>query len=419
MSSRRSYFTLLLVAASIVACCPLQAAAASRLHVLFACDTADPDLGEGFGLVNDRLLMTFTQNVSPKDLNVAFLNGAELTAKKLKAAIANVPAGAGDSLLVYLACHGNFDPSTGAFFRFSSDQSTVTRAQLTTVLKSRRLQFTALISDACNDYARYPLPQLAASDAGTRHAPLPEVKTQPAFRSLFLSQRGFLDLASSAEGEFAVYFNNYRELLPYKEKGQEPPLSLIQKVRHNRKGGVFSEAFKDFLISERNKPLTWQQLVPVVAAKTLQGYKKEVPDGKIMVQGFPKLQPAQTVTAIEMPKSTGDAINGTNNDSHRNSNNGTTNNTSSDAMSSVNRLGVRCRLQKGKLLVAKVDAGSVADDYRVEVGDVIKAINGAQAENLNSIAKLESQIKKASTFIRVVVVKANGKEQSFTAMLQN
>ena len=88
-------------------------------------------------------------------------------------------------------------------------------------------------------------------------------------------------------------------------------------------------------------------------------------------------------------------------------------------MSSVNRLGVRCRLQKGKLLVAKVDAGSVADDYRVEVGDVIKAINGAQAENLNSIAKLESQIKKASTFIRVVVVKANGKEQSFTAMLQN
>ncbi len=394
-----------------------QADAASKLHVLFACDTADPDLGEGFELVNDRLVSTFVQNVSPRELKLSFVNGSDLTAKKLKAAIANVPAGASDSLLVYLACHGNFDPSTGTFFRFSSDQSVVTRAQLTTLLKSRRLQFTALVSDACNDYARYPLPQKAMLDTGTRNSPPPEIKTQPAFRSLFFSQRGFLDLSSSAEGEFAVYFNNYRELLAYKEKGQEPPLSLVQKVRSNRKGGIFSEALRGLLLSEKSKPLTWQQLIPLVAAKTLQGYKKEVPGGKIMVQGFPKIQPAQTVTAIEMPKSTG-AANNANNNSNQNSNNGTNGNASTGAMSGVNRLGVRCRLQNGKLVVAKVDAGSVADDYRVEAGDVIKAINGAQAENLNSIAKLESQIKKASAFIRVVVVKANGKEQSFTAMLQ-
>lgn len=389
-------------------------AAEPTLHLLLACDSGDPDLGEGFGLVSSRFATTFDKNVAPGQLNLIFLAGSELTAAKLKESIASVPANPDDTLVVYLACHGNFDPSTGSYFTLSDDRSVITRNELTAAVKNRKLKFSAVMTDACNNYARFPLQQKLLESTATPRSPETEITTQPLFRSLFFRQSGFLDLSSSGEGEYAVYFNNYRELLPYKAKGQEPPPALVQKIQSNLKGGIFSEALADLLQKERGKALNWGDIVPQVAAQTLQDYRKEVPDGKMMVQGFPKRQPEQTVTAIELPiPLDAPEISGTNTAGNK-SNSGTN---ATGVMNAKNRLGIRCHLKDGKLVVAQVDPGSVADDYRIAVGDIIEAVNGAMAENLDSIAELDAQLKAASLFIRVVVVRTDGKKQSFTAML--
>lgn len=401
--------TRLMYLAIAILLCPISIVHADgRLHLLLACDTADPDLGEGFELVKSRLDDLFHKNVAEEELQVTFLAGPNLTAEKLKDAIDKAAIDADDSLFLYLACHGNLDPKTGAWFTLSTDDSVITRAELARRLQDRKPQFAGLITDACSDYARYPLPQVGASDGSA--APRGEkIVTQPLFRSLFFRQRGFLDLASSSEGEFAVYHNNYRELLKYKEQGQEPPPALLTKIRGNRKGGVFTESLADLLARDRQKKLNWDDLIPEVSRQTLKAFRKEVPDGRIMVNGFPRNQPAQTVAFSQLPTPLDPS--GANSQSQPGDK-------PAKEMSGPNRLGARCRVRDGMLVVVQVDEGSVADDYRLAAGDSIRAINGVMGSGLDSLDEFDQVVKKASLFIRVVVVKSDGTEQSFTAMLK-
>ena len=333
------------------------ACAASDLHLLIVCDQDDPDLGEGFRINRNLLVHLLVNNVASRNLKITDLyrqidrqqrdanhqrnqqvfnqtgefpppQPVQLTADNVVNKIRALPVDNDDTLIVYIACHGYFHPSVGNYFGFAGAEHGVARQSLIDEIKARRPRLGGIISDSCQEYSRMQLPVSAQSPPGDEL-----LVTSPLCQSLFFEQEGFLDWSAAKEGEFAVYYNNYRTLLNVDRKTLEknwardersgppaPPgaprpysfgwefLSIIQRgpggerIRSvQAKGGIFTEALTAIAHQRMQEKLDWNQFHQLVQQKTAQDYAQEVPTGKIDVGGFQREQPTQTVVLTTAP----------------------------------------------------------------------------------------------------------------------
>lgn len=343
----------------------LPAAAAQDLHLLIVSDEGDPELGEGFAVNKNRLADLLINNVAARNLKITDLYGqadraqfearraanqaifdrtgnwptnppANLTYDLLVQTIRSLPVDADDTLIVYLACHGYFDPKVGNYFAFAGAERGFSRQSIINEINARRPRLGGIISDACQEYARMELEETAQS-------PLDDelLVTSPLCQSLFFEHRGFLDWSAADEGEFAVYYNNYRTFLsvpptllkknwaaasrsgpprpdppPGTAFTPEPYLFSWQFLRIRQldrpdgdvvrtvqaRGGIFTEALVAVAHDRMQQKLDWPQFHALVKQRTASEYRIEVPTGRIDVGGFEREQATQTVMLTSVPE---------------------------------------------------------------------------------------------------------------------
>ena len=305
--------------------------AASDVHLILVSDHADPDLGEGFEANTNSLANVLISNFARGQIKITEVCQPvagpgnvwkPLTAEMVRNAIKRVPVDSDDTLIVYLSCHGYFDPAVGNYFAFAEAEQGFSRQSIINEIKARNPRLGGIITDACQNYKRMPLDEESqASMAMFKPA------TARLMRSLFLEHSGFLDWSAAAEGEFAVYYNNYRSFLNVDQRslrrirsshgpGADPPYKgTWQSLRISSnapgvdsvtvRGGLFTEAFVSVANDNMDRSLTWHEFHELVKRKTASEYKKEVPDGQIDVGGFSQHQPEQTVTLTAAPVKSG------------------------------------------------------------------------------------------------------------------
>lgn len=296
------------------------AIAEQDLHFIIVSDHNDPELGEGFRINTNIMANLLIDHVATRNLKITEVcrstaNGwTPLTTDMVLNAIRTVPVDADDTLIVYLACHGYFDPKVGNFFAFAGQRAGFSRKSIIDAINARRPRLGGIISDACQEYQRMELPSTAQSPVGP-----PLEFTDPLLQSLFFEHSGFLDWSAASEGEFAVYYNNYRDLLKAgpnairnakknwamkSRQGPKPYKWGVEFLRINgveAKGGLFTEALVSVADDNLRNKLDWNQFHALVKQKTNAEYQKEVPNGMIDVAGFERHQPAQTVVLTKVP----------------------------------------------------------------------------------------------------------------------
>lgn len=288
---------------------PLQAAVV--LHLIIVSDHSDPDLGEGFQLNTIHLKDLFTDTVAQENLKITEVctkAGAAwkpLTADMVRKQIRSASVSAEDALVVYIACHGYFDPAVGNFFAFSDQQQGFSRESIIKEIKARKPRLGGLITDSCAQYKRMDLDEESYDRLRQIHA-----VTAPLWQSLFFEQQGFLDWSAAAKGEFAVYYNNYRPFLTVDRndvvRRQTPNgFTIVDNTgtidNVEARGGLFTEAIISVARQNMQRRLDWKQFHSLVKRETSSEYRREVPGGMIDAGGFEKEQADQTVTLTAFP----------------------------------------------------------------------------------------------------------------------
>lgn len=300
---------------------------AADFHLILAGDHGDPDLGEGFEANTNALAGLLIPSVAPEQLKITEVSrkvaGSDsvwqpLTAEMLRTAIRRVPVDRDDTLIVYIACHGYFDPAAGNYFAFAGQKESFSRQSIIREIQARNPRLGGIITDTCQNYKRMPLDEESQQAAGAF-----QPGTAALWQSLLFEHEGFLDWSAAQQGQFAVYYNNYQAFLNVNPQsirrissvvgpGADPPykgtwrtLSISSDDPDAEtvviRGGLFTESFVSVATENLQRRLNWSQLHELVKERTSSEYRKEVPNGKIDVGGFFRDQPDQTVTLTTIP----------------------------------------------------------------------------------------------------------------------
>ncbi|MCA9085473.1 MAG: PDZ domain-containing protein [Planctomycetaceae bacterium] len=382
--------------------------AEGTLHLIIACDTDDPDLGEGFEVNQGVIRSMFIDSVASRSLRYYCPWGRggdfsqKLTARNLLNEIDQIKVGPNDTLMVYLACHGFWDKNEDEhWFRFATDfdagdDSGVLRKTIIQRIKARGVRLGMLVTDACTNYEKLPTVRVEGP------AVLPPLETTaPLFQALFFDQEGFLDLSSSSPGQFTLYYNNYKNM----KASDRPKIAGGEKVRqipgssetlmaytmslnsNTMRGGLFTESMRSLLEKNTNETFDWKQFTSLLRADVENRFDEENPDGQLKTAGGNIFQNGQTIAVGEFPKSLGAG------DSPPDP--------TPAGGPATNKFGVTVvAAPVAGVTVKSVRPGSQAAKHGVNVGEVIYAINN---QRVNSPEKLEEALAVAPATFRITI----------------
>jgi hypothetical protein len=251
-----------------------------RVHALLVAD-ASPAAGWGkfaphvhwdithmFGMLSD--------NVPFERLELQFLTIEEDAVAKPAAVLEmleQLKPAPEDTLLVYYTGHGASD-DRGQYFDMVGGK--LYRKDLLATMTAKGARLSALITDCCN--VRSDGERIAVG------APGPDEPTDftPAFRSLFIDPSGVVDINACAPGESAFF-------LPEAENEFD-----------QRWGSLFTLAFKEYVNQNRDRAVTWDDLLLSTSLQVNIWFRNGYPRGAKMAKGNVR-QMDQNVFAIDYP----------------------------------------------------------------------------------------------------------------------
>lgn len=178
-----------------------------------------------------------------------------------------------DTLFVYYTGHGAADDG-GHYFDMVGGK--LYRKDLLATMKAKGARLSALITDCCN--VRSDGERIAVG-AG---APDEPTDYTPVFRSLFIDPSGVVDINACAPGESAFF-------LP------EAANELDQ-----RWGSLFTLAVRSYLRENRDREITWDDLLLSTSLQVNIWFRSGYPQGAKMAKGNIR-QMDQNVFAMEYP----------------------------------------------------------------------------------------------------------------------
>lgn len=162
---------------------------ATRLVVLLAADTDDPDIGPSVATDLRQVRATLEAGVPAARLVVVERTGADVAPAALRAAVAALEVRPTDALLCYWAGHGAW-ADAGAYLRPRGE--VLPRDDLRKALVGRGAGLTLLLTDCCGTYV------------GETFLFAPPRVDPDVFRDLFFRARGVVDVTAAARGQVAV-----------------------------------------------------------------------------------------------------------------------------------------------------------------------------------------------------------------------
>ena len=373
------------------------------LHLIIACDKADPDLGEGFEINEGLVRSNFIDAVATRSLRfyapwgIGTDGSTKLTGRNLLDEIENIDVKPNDTLMVYLACHGYWDKTQEEqWFRFASDtdagdDSGLRRKTLIKRIKSRGVPLGMLVTNACTNYEKLP----TTGKAGPyMFGPLET--TTPLYQALFFEQEGFLDLSSSSPGQFTLYYNNYKDI----KAGVRPKFTAGQKERRipgssdtliaytrfldgggQMRGGLFTESMAKLLEKHRDEDYDWKQFTDLLRDDVEGRFDDENPGGQLVTAAGTIFQDAQTVSVNELP--------------------GMPTDPDPASFEASEKFGVSgIANDDGGFLILTVDDDSQASRHGLSVGKVIEKVNNRPVDTPE---ELEEALAKVAATFRITV----------------
>ncbi len=187
-------------------------------------------------------------------------------------AIADLRVKPNDTLLFYYSGHGAADDD-GQYFEMARGK--LHRKTVRDSLESKRARLVVILTDCCN----------VRSDGFFFSTPfintIPPDKPSPLFQSLFLDQKGTIDITSSAPGESAFF-------TPIREGSIQIP------------GSIFTQELAELADVQSATRMTWDDLVRGVSLKVHAAFHEYYPNGTSIAKGK-SVQKQQTVHPIEYP----------------------------------------------------------------------------------------------------------------------
>lgn len=350
----RKFATSLVIVAGLAAAGPSRAPAAGLIHVIAVTDDQDKKVGESVQRSCSEFLFMFARN-SPHDrYSIKEVRGAAIGPEAILEATRSLSVTAGeDTVVVYSATHGGYDPNQGSYLFFPRTRQSLTRSDLKAAIESKGARLSVLITESCNNVKAIP---------GVRHfwAPAPSFQMpvpadfSPIFHALFLSHVGFVDIASSKPGERSLCYPKLRS----------------GRVTFVSRGAIFTEALLGAMSMRKDEALTWSQLIADVAPVVRSDFRQYAPDGLEDEDEPDKIQWTQTVD-LRSPGAWSP-----------------TDEEQGHANTRV-RLGATGQGIAGVgVKVVEVNGGSAAQKMGLEAGDVILAINGVKVEDNSEYVRL-------------------------------
>lgn len=334
---------------------PLRAEGASTVHLLLIADDQDKRIGDSVQVSRDRMMETFITNLPPGRLKLETLNGADLGPDAILKAIGKLAVKPKeDVVVVYSATHGGFDPQKGAYLVFPRTRAHLLRSDLKAAIEAKGARLGVLITESCNNVKELdvrPAP-------GAPQAPGPPDEPSPLFRALLLSHVGFVDVASSRPGERSLCYPKVRAPQGGFAVGRGGFVAL--------RGAIFTEALVAAMSLYRDSTLTWAQMADLLGPVVRAEFQRVAPEGLEDEDEPDKVQRTQTVDLRSAGQWAPDPAN-----------------------RPKLRLGAIGQGITGQgVKVTQVYAGSAAQRIGLEVGDVIRAINGVGVDRTDEYTRL-------------------------------
>lgn len=207
----------------------------NRVHVLLIGLTDDDKIGKGI-TVNLDQVRSLLEQVPPEKLGtIKRIDGDQCRAATILSALKDLNVAADESVFVYYAGHGaydpnantNQDPSGGHFFQIPGGD--LRRSTVWELLAAKRARLTVLVTDTCN------VPSLPVEVAAAPGAGMPP---EPPIVTLLLRHQGYVDISGSSRNQFGWY---------------------------NSTGGVFTNAFTMSVVTGSGN---WGDLIRASAKQT-------------------------------------------------------------------------------------------------------------------------------------------------------
>lgn len=253
-----------------------------QAQVFHAIIVADVSAEAGWGelgsdaIVKDAFsVLTEIENQVPSSqLKSTFLllrASEESHPKEVVSAIEQTAPSPDDILFLYYSGHGARDDN-GQFLQLASGK--LYRQEIIELMASLGARFNVLITDCCNmrlDGKQTAFPHIASMEPKT---------VSPLFRSLFFSQKGWVDITSSRPGEASFL--------------------QLSSVAESQRLSIFTGALCRFFSDNSKQPASWDRLVHDVSLDVAKTFQLTYPKGASVTKG-PTLQLEQNVYAIAYP----------------------------------------------------------------------------------------------------------------------
>lgn len=198
-------------------------------------------------------------------------NNEDAAPRAILAALDELAPGPEDTLIVYYTGHGAAD-DRGQYFDLAAGP--LYRADLRNAMAAKGARLDVLLTDCCN----------ARSDGKSQARPYidtpPPEDFSTIFRSLFIDQRGSVDINGCAPGESAFFA----------PKSNEGPST----------GSLFTLAIEEYLRVNRDREVPWDDLLLGVSLTVHMQFRNGYPQGVKFAKGA-AVQRDQNVFAAEYP----------------------------------------------------------------------------------------------------------------------
>ena len=239
-----------------------------RVHLLLAADTADGGIGEGVGIDATNMEEVFKELVpGPGQLVVRKILGEELTQENVFRRIAEVRPSPGDAMVFVFSGHGGSNDD-GHFFCMAKGIQ-VYRADVVAAMRKTGVRLAVLLSNGCNVHSDTSIAHFTGDVSSAVGEPFwAMAHVVPLGDSLLLEPYGVLDINGASEGQVTC---------------ASPP-----------RGSTSLRPLVDLLRENRDKRLSWQEIVADLDPRIEKEFKIRYPKGggcephKVKVWSLPR-----------------------------------------------------------------------------------------------------------------------------------
>ena len=271
---------------------------AKKVHLIIVADTVDPLIGADCKKDLKNLYARFGENIAESELDIFQLEGKRASRTDILKTISELRTASDDAIVFAYAGHGIFDvtkksdgsqkghalqlphgppgktisinvPGTAIKIPANSGKL-LYRSDLVAALRKKNPRLLVLWTDCCNQTVQIVTKRVGKGRDGFS---VPQT-TSPLFKSLLFDASGIVDLATSKPGELA-----WGDVV-------------------DKKGGIATVAFCDFLTKNRQATMTWDQAFPTLKSGIDKGFRRSFPSGARAAASLP-MQHTQTLYKFE------------------------------------------------------------------------------------------------------------------------